>query len=117
MAVSILLHLFGKPAWELDREGEEVEPGELRALADDLHARLRAAADALERLTAKGWEATLTLYDVDLGHPYIRTEADARNHVADLGLDPDAFSYLEYDDEEDEEEWDEAGEEDALEEE
>src|SRR5204862_4426013 len=37
MSVSIMLHLFGKPAWELNKEGEEVDAAEIRALADDLH--------------------------------------------------------------------------------
>src|SRR5438067_10861441 len=100
MAVSIMLHLFGKPAWELNREGEAVEASELRALGRELHARLEAAADALERLSDKGWEPMLTLYDVTLYHPYIYTEADAREKIADLGLDPEDFSYLEYDEDE-----------------
>ena len=104
MAVSIMLHLFGKPAWELNREGEAVEASELRQLGGELHARLEAAADALERLTDKGWEAMLTLYDVTFCHPYIYTEADAREKIADLGLDPENFSYLEYEDEEGEDE-------------
>jgi hypothetical protein len=116
MAVSITVHLFGKPAWELNKEGEAVEPDELRALGEDLRARLRAAADAIERLTAKGWEATLMLYDVDLSHPYVDTEADARARVEDLGLDPEEFSYMEFEDEEGEEEWDEAAGEDEREE-
>jgi len=100
MAVSVSLHLFGKPAWELDREGEEVDANELRALGESLRQRLHAAADAVERLTAKGWEAQLTLYDISLGHPYIDTEADARARIEDLGLDPEEFSFMEYEDEE-----------------
>ena len=113
MAVSIMLHLFGKPAWELNREGESIEASELRALANELHDRLEAAADALDRLSAKGWEPVLTLYDVTLSHPYIYTEADAREKIADLGLDPEDFSYLEYEDEEWNEEAEEEGFEDA----
>ena len=113
MAVSIMLHLFGKPAWELNREGEAVEAAELRQLASELHDRLEAAADALERLTGKGWESMLTLYDVTFCHPYIYTEADAREKIADLGLDPDNFSYLESDEEEGEDEEEEENFEDA----
>ena len=46
----------------------------------------------------------LTLYDVTLTHPYIDTEADARSRIEDLGLDPEEFSYLEFEDEWDDEE-------------
>ncbi|MBI1914393.1 MAG: WD40 repeat domain-containing protein [Planctomycetes bacterium] len=86
-----------------DKQGTRLEAAELRQLASELHDRLEAAADALERLTDKGWESMLTLYDVTFCHPYIYTEADAREKIADLGLDPEDFSYLEYEDEEGEE--------------
>jgi hypothetical protein len=103
--VTMMLHLFGKPAWELNKEGEEIVPDDLRALAESLHLRLLAAADAIEKLTGKGWEASLTLYDITLSHPYIDTEADARDQVEGLGLDPEDFSYMEFEDED----WDEEG--------
>jgi hypothetical protein len=96
--------LFSKPAHELDREGEEVEPNEVRALADHLQQRLRETADALEKLTTHGWEATMMLYDICLSHPYINTEAEARGRIEDMGLNPDDFCFMEFDDEE---EWDE----------
>lgn len=99
MPISILMHLFSKPAIELDREGEPIEPSDLRQLAENLHLRLRSAADALETLTGKGWDAEMALYDVILSHPYINSEDDARERIADLGLDPDRFCYLECEEE------------------
>jgi hypothetical protein len=102
MSVTISLWLFGKPAHELNAEGEAVEPDQIRALAEELHGRLSAVAGALEKLTAAGWEGSVALYDIHLSHRYINTEADARAKVEDLGLDPELFSYLEWEDEEEE---------------
>jgi hypothetical protein len=103
MAVTINLHLFGKPAHELDAEGETVEPAQVRQLADALHARLHAVADILEKLTGAGWEASMALYDVILWHPYIHSEADARGRIEDLGLNPDELDIWEDEEEEMEE--------------
>jgi hypothetical protein len=41
------------------------------------------------------------LYDVMLSHPYVRTEAEARSRLDDLGIDPDEISLLELEEEED----------------
>src|SRR5262249_30708294 len=100
MPVTVSLYLFGKPAVELDKEGESIEAADVRALAEGLHARLTAAADAIDKLGANGWEATMALYDVMLSHPYIDSEADARGRIEDLGLNPDDFFYMEFEDEE-----------------
>lgn len=100
MPISIMMHLFSKPAIELDKEGEAIDAADVRRLAEDLHNRLRAAADALECLTSKGWEAQMALYDVILSHSYIDSEADARGRIEDLGLNPDDFCYLECEEEE-----------------
>jgi hypothetical protein len=106
MAVHISLFLFSKPAHELDREGEEVEPNEVRALAQEIHHRLMKTAEYLEKLTAAGWEATLLLYDICLVHPYITTEAEARGRIEDMGLNPDDFCFMEFEDDDDWEEED-----------
>jgi hypothetical protein len=106
MSVTLTMHLFGKPGWELN-EGEEVTPQQLRALAEDLHGRLTGAADALEKLTAAGWDAQMTLYDVFLSHRYITTAAQAEEKLLDLGIDPKLVAIDEL---EDEEEMDEADE-------
>jgi hypothetical protein len=104
MAVHISLFLFSKPAHELDKEGEEITGADVRALGEELHLRLQKTAEAIDKLTSHGWEATMMLYDVGLSHPYINTEAEARDRIADMGLDPEYFCFMEF---EDEEEWDE----------
>ncbi|MBV9125354.1 MAG: hypothetical protein JO112_18520, partial [Planctomycetes bacterium] len=74
MTTCLILPLFGKPGQELN-EGAEVTPRELRALAQDLQARLLEAANLVEKLTGAGWEAQMGLYDILLSHPYIETAA------------------------------------------
>src|SRR2546430_255888 len=87
MAVTLMLYLFGKPGVELN-EGEEVTPGQLRDLADDLSARLREAADVVEKLTASGWEAEMALYDIFFSHPYVETTVQAEAMLQNLGIEP-----------------------------
>jgi hypothetical protein len=111
MSVSLYLFLYGKPGEELNAEGDSIEAAQIRELRAYLSERLDTAANAIEKLTAAGWEASMTLYDVILHHPYVNTEAEARSRLDDLGLDPDLFLIIEDEEEEDFEE------EDGLEEE
>jgi hypothetical protein len=112
MPVTLMLYLFGKPGVELG-EGEEVTPGQLRALAADLSARLREAADITEKLTAKGWEAEMTLYDIFFTHPYVETTVQAEAMLQDLGIEPYQvhIEWLEDEDELEDQLEDELGEE------
>jgi hypothetical protein len=112
MAVLLSLFLFRKPGEELDSEGESPDPEKIRALGDDLRDRLRAVADAVEKLTATGWSAETALYDILLSHEDIHTEEEAVLAVTALDLDPELFHIDEIDDweGEDEEGWADAGE-------
>jgi hypothetical protein len=114
MSVTLTLFLFGKPGQELG-EGEEVSPAQLRALGQSLQERLQETADVVEKLTGRGWEAQMTLYDVFLSHPYIATATEAEAQLQDLGIDPERVIIDEWDDEEegdwDEDEGEEEGEE------
>jgi hypothetical protein len=102
MAVSLTLHLFGKPGYEIE-EGTEVTAQQLRDLGQSLQARLQEAADVLEKLTGAGWEAQMGLYDVFLSHPYMDTAAQVEEKLEALGIDPEKVSIDEWPDEEDEE--------------
>jgi hypothetical protein len=111
VSVSVTLWLFGKPGHELN-EGEEVNAGQIRALAQCMKERLELAADIVEKLTGAGWEAQMGLYDVMLYNRFVRTEADVRTRLDDLGIDPDEVSILEFEGEDDEEEFE--GEEEGF---
>jgi hypothetical protein len=114
VSVSVTLWLFGKPGHELN-EGEEVQADQIRALAQGMKERLELAADIVEKLTGAGWEAQMGLYDVMLYNPYVRTEADVRTRLDDLGIDPDEVSILEFEGDEDDEDFDELeGEEEGF---
>ncbi|MCI0465135.1 MAG: hypothetical protein L0Z62_50075 [Gemmataceae bacterium] len=100
MSVLVSLWMFGKPGMEL-REGEDITADEIRALQQELFERLGRAAEIVEQMTAAGWDAQMSLYDVMLSHPYVRTEADARTRLDDLGIDPEEVHIDEFEDEED----------------
>lgn len=99
MSVTLTIPLFGKPGQEL-AEGEEVTAVQLRELGRDLEARLEHAADLVDKLTAAGWEAQMTLYDVMLAHPYITTAVQAEEKLQDLGIESDRIYIDEWEDEE-----------------
>lgn len=66
--VELILHLFGKPAWELEelegnRLGEDFSE-KLKALGDELKERLYSLADVHSVLVKNGWEARGGLYDI-----------------------------------------------------
>jgi hypothetical protein len=104
VSVSVTLWLFGKPGHELN-EGGEVTADEIRALSQCMKERLEQAADIVEKLTGAGWEAQMGLYDVMLYNPYVRTEADVRTRLDGLGIDPDEVSILEFEGEDDDEDF------------
>ncbi len=111
MSVSVTLWLFGKPGHELN-EGEDVNAEQIRTLAQGMKERLDQAAAIVEKLTGAGWEAQMGLYDVMLYNRFVRTEADVRTRLDDLGIDPDEVSILEFEGEDDEEEFE--GEEEGF---
>jgi hypothetical protein len=67
--VSISVHLHGKPAHELDNEGELLTAEHLRTYADGLHDHLRHTAGVLERLERGGAIAVLAA-GVMTGHRF-----------------------------------------------
>jgi hypothetical protein len=119
MSVFVSIWLFGKPGHELD-EGEPVTAEEVRALADELHARLHDTANIVEKLTGAGWEAYTALYDIHFSHPYLTTKTAVEEQFLSLGIDLDRLCIEELEDEddfiddEDEEGWEDEGEETEL---
>jgi hypothetical protein len=119
MSVFVSIWLFGKPGHELN-EGEPVTTEELRALAEELHDRLNATADIVEKLTRAGWEAHMALYDIHFSHPYINTKTGAEEQFLSLGIDLDRLCIDEWEDEDDfigegdEEGWEDEGDETEL---
>jgi len=101
MAVTLMVPLFGKPGQEIP-EGSEVTAQELRALGQDLQARLQEAADVVEKLTGAGWEAQMLLYDICLSHPYMQTAVQAEEKLHDLGINPESVIIDEWPDEDEE---------------
>jgi hypothetical protein len=87
MAVSISIPLFMKPADEIPGSGNEVTEAQLRALAEQLHARLLRAASIVGRLRAAGCGNSLCMYDVECWTDW-PTPAQAEQELRKLGIDP-----------------------------
>lgn len=75
MPVSISIHLFEAPGWELGTL-EDVTPAHLRYVAMNIQARLHIAADALEKLLLLGWKIDpIGTYEIHLVKTATPTEA------------------------------------------
>jgi hypothetical protein len=101
MGVTVCLPLFGDPGRELE-VGAAVRSKALRELAEGLRERLLRAADAIDKLTADGWSATVGAFDLILAHPRVATQEEADRRLRALGIDPAELLIVE--DVEDEEE-------------
>ncbi len=67
--VETMIHLFGKPAWEIDVEGCDLNPDiikEIDQLATNLHNRLKNTAKLLKLFLDKQWEGMGGLYDITI---------------------------------------------------
>jgi len=87
--VELSLHLFGKPAWELDDfEGKELGEDfseKLRSLGDELKERLYNVAKIHGVLLKNGWTAYGGLYDITY-YKDIPLE-EAKKELKELGLE------------------------------
>jgi hypothetical protein len=103
-----MIHLFGKPAWELDDlEGDLPEDcsGKLRQLGEELKARLNEVADVFDKLVKNGWQPYGTLYDINFVKDVTLKEAE--KELRKLGLQDYIGNLNEI---EEEEEWEEENE-------
>ncbi len=86
----LTIWLFGKPAWELELEGAEVDAAlldEVSKLGDQLRERLLHVSATTKLLIENGWSGSGGLYDIWLNKD-IGME-DARVELARLGIDSD----------------------------
>jgi hypothetical protein len=105
MTVELLIHLFGKPAWELeDLEGDLPEnySEKLRQVGEDLKSRLNESADIFDKLVKNGWQPYGTLYDINFVKDVTLKEAE--KELKKLGLQDYIENLTEL---EKEEEWEE----------
>lgn len=94
--------LFGKPAWELETEGwniDEWTPEELEEKGKELQRRMHRKAEITRNLLLNGWKGEGGSYTISF---YKRTPIErAKNELASLGITPDEVSLDEHEDEED----------------
>ncbi|MDP2665958.1 MAG: hypothetical protein Q8P05_00435 [Candidatus Diapherotrites archaeon] len=96
---SLSIYFFGKPEWEF---GDKIDAAMVKAKGDELRERLHTIADAMEKLTAAGWEPSMALYDVYFSKDIPRKQAEME--LKELGIDEGTYHLDEFDEDEDEEE-------------
>src|SRR5271165_1576221 len=86
---NITVFLFGKPAWEMSLENQDV--GEdmadaLENLGNELNERLRYLSGLTRKLLERGWSGEGGLYDISYfkEQPLEQTERE----LAEIGIDP-----------------------------
>src|SRR5438445_581865 len=102
MSVSVSLFLYGKPGHDSDKEGSDITNVELQSFLEGIRAELERLATIFATLAADGWAFQMGLYEVEVSHVDVTTEADARGQLQTLGLDPDDFVIYEEEDDEEE---------------
>lgn|SRR3989344_9141527 len=99
--INLSLFLYGKPAWDMDIEGEEdIDPEILKEQGDYLKEHLHAIAGIVKKLKSAGWECCGTLYTLEFYNEEIRSKKEALKELKRLDIDQDIFSLEELDDEE-----------------
>jgi hypothetical protein len=82
----LIVQLFSNSDNELD-EGQ-MTTQRFRQLVKERLARLRKAETMVKTLTQAGWKGVMLPDRVVLDHPDIHSEAQAREHLFELGIDP-----------------------------
>ena len=98
--INLSIHLYGKPSWDMNIEGEEdIDPQMLKEHGEFLRHHLYNVAEVMEKLKLNGWECYGMLYDIEFNHKKVTNESQAKKELKKLGIDPDFFSFFEYEDE------------------
>jgi hypothetical protein len=86
----VSIFLFGKPAWEIELEGADVDAGmadTFETLGKELNERLRWIAEVTRKLLRNEWEGSGGLYDIYFYKPIPVERAKAE--LTHLGVNPD----------------------------
>lgn len=87
----ISIHLFGKPAWEIN--SKEIDGPALRGVGDGIKAVMDTAADTVDKLSADGWDINMGLYEINCTKNDL-PQAEAKIYLEGLGISPDDYIEL-----------------------
>ncbi len=86
--ISLGVHLYGKPAWDMKIEGEQdIDPDILKVQGEYLQEHLYKVADIVRKLKDAGWKCQGTLYSLVFSKEKIRTTDAAEKELKKLGID------------------------------
>ena len=98
MDVTINIGLFGKPAWEMKIENEEIKSGAIfKEKGEELKVRLEEVAVLVDKLVASGWYIEGCLYDLCAVKSI--TLKKAAKELTSMGVDPEDVNLEELEEE------------------
>ena len=84
--INVGVHLYGKPAWDMNIEGEEdIDPDMLRTQGVYLREHLDNVARIVEKLNSTGWRCYGTLYSLEFSKEGI-SKGQAEKELKKLGV-------------------------------
>ncbi len=99
--IDVNIWLYGKPAWDMDIEGEEkFDPVMFKERGNNLKEWLYEVSDIVKKLQSDGWNVYGALYDLTATKESVKTMRDAKKELKRLGVDLKSVSLNEWEDEE-----------------
>jgi len=95
---NITVFLFGKPAWEMNLENQDVDDDMVQALenlGDELKERLHYLSGLTRKLLDNGWTGQGSLYDIS----YYKDQSleETARELTELGMNPRGMDIAEQD--------------------
>ena len=91
VSVELFLFLNADASIKANKKGQP-KPADIAKTGEVLKDRLSAAANALEKLYADGWEAVMEHSGVLLSHDEVETAKQAKARIKTLGLSQKLFN-------------------------
>lgn len=90
--VNLIIWLYGKPAWDLEIEGEEnIDPNIFRKHGKYLKGHLSLVANTTEKLQKAGWSCCGTLYTLEFYKENV-TKKETKKELQKLGIEFDLIN-------------------------
>lgn len=95
--INLSIHLYGKPAWDLPIEGEEVTDGKMfKIWGEHLSKHLNQVSTIVETLVKAGWGCYGTLYSLDFSNSKITNQKEAKKELKRLGIPMSTINIIEF---------------------
>lgn len=95
MSCVVMMHLYGKPGWDMEIENREVDPKELERKGEEIRDWLNKVAEQIRIFKKNGCEVTGTLFDAEC--LMWGTESLVWEKLKDMGIDTSMVCVMDID--------------------